>query len=255
MIMMNNNYILKLLEKDERLDGRKLEEFRNIKVMPGIIERAEGSARVIFGKTDVIAGIKMEIETPFPDTPDEGTIKTNAEFAPIAHPDFNPGPPGEDATELARVVDRGIRESNAIDLGKLCLIEGEKVWGTFIDIHIINHDGNLIDASSLASMAALLNARIPKYENEKIIRTEFSGKIPVVHKPINVAAFKVMNKFLIDPIKDEEDMCDAWLSVATREDSMICAMQKGGKATLSHKDIDNMVSIATKKSKELRKFL
>lgn len=253
--MIRNTYVLKLLEKDERLDGRKLDEFRKIKVIPNFIERAEGSARVTFGKTDVIAGIKMEIETPFPDMPDQGTLKTNAEFAPIAHEDFSPGPPGEDATELARVVDRGIRESNCIELEKLCLTEGEKVWGVYVDIHIINHDGNLIDASSLASIAALLNARIPKYEDNKIIRTEFTGKLPVVHKPLIVTIGKIMNKYIIDPIKDEEDIFDSWLSVGVRDDNIISAMQKGGKRSLAQKDIDDMISLAIKKSKELRKHL
>lgn len=253
--MIRSMYALKLLEKNERLDGRKLDEFREIKVIPGFIERAEGSARVTFGKTDVIVGIKMEIETPFPDIPDEGTLKTNAEFAPIAHEEFIPGPPSEDATELARVVDRGIRESNCIELNKLCLTEGEKVWGIYIDIHIINHDGNLIDASSLASIIALLNTKIPKYEDNKIIRTEFIGKLPVVHKPLIVTVGKVMDKYIIDPIKDEEDILDSWLSIGVREDNIISAMQKGGKEGLFFKNIDDMISLALKKSKELRKYV
>ena len=163
---MRTNYIFKLLEKGERIDGRKLDEFREIKVLPNAIERAEGSSRVIMGKTDVIVGIKLEIGVPFPDMPNMGTLKTGAEFSPIAHKDFEPGPPSEDATELARVVDRGIRESDCIELEKLCITEKEKAWDVYVDVHIINHDGNLIDASSLAAVSALLNARIPKLEDK-----------------------------------------------------------------------------------------
>ncbi len=253
--MLRSNYILKLIEKNERIDGRKLDEFRPIFIEKNIIEKAEGSARVKMGKTDVIAGIKMEIETPFPDTPNEGTLKTNAEFAPIAHPEFLPGPPSEDSTELARVVDRGIRESNSIDVEKLCLVEGEKVWGVFIDIHIINHDGNLIDASSLASLIALMNAKIPKYEDEKIVRGEYNGKLPMLHTPINVTISKILDKYVVDLNKEEEDVVDAWLSVATREDGYVCSMQKGGTKGLSIKNIDEMIDLAAKKSKELRKLL
>jgi len=252
---MRANYILKLIEKNERIDGRKLDEFRPITIEKGIIEKAEGSARVKLGKTDVIAGIKMEIEAPFPDTPNEGMLKTNAEFAPIAHPEFMPGPPSEDATELARVVDRGIRESNSIDLEKLCLVEGEKVWGVFIDIHIINHDGNLIDASALASLAALMNTRIPKYENEKIIRGEYVGKLPMLHTPINITVSKILDKYVVDLNREEEDVVDAWLSVAAREDGYICSMQKGSDKGLNVKNIDEMIELAAKKSKELRKLL
>jgi len=253
--MIRSNYILKLLEKDERLDGRKLDEYRPIVVEKKIIGKAEGSARVKLGKTDVIVGIKTEIETPFPDTPNEGVLKTNAEFAPIAHEEFLPGPPGEDATELARVVDRGIRESKCIELEKLCITEGEKVWGIYVDIHVINHDGNLIDASALGAMAALLNTKIPKYEDNKIIRNEFQMDLPVVHKPVTVTVGKVIDKFLLDADQEEEQVLDAWLSIATREDGVVCAMQKGGKSGLKQKDVDDMIVLAMKKSKELRKKL
>jgi len=252
---MRASYILKLIEKNERIDGRRLDEFRPISIEKDIIEKAEGSARVKLGKTDVIAGIKMEIETPFPDTPNEGVLKTNAEFAPIAHPEFVPGPPSEDATELARVVDRGIRESKSIDLEKLCLVEGEKVWGIFIDIHIINHDGNLIDASALASLAALTTAKIPKYEDGKIVRGEYVGKLPLLHMPINITVYKILGKYVLDLNREEEDVADAWLSIAVREDGYVCSMQKGGNKGLSLKNVDDMIDLAAQKSKELRKLL
>ncbi|MBS3052654.1 MAG: exosome complex protein Rrp42 [Candidatus Aenigmarchaeota archaeon] len=252
---MRTNYIFKLLEKGERIDGRKLDEFREIKVLPNAIERAEGSSRVIMGKTDVIVGIKLEIGVPFPDMPNMGTLKTGAEFSPIAHKDFEPGPPSEDATELARVVDRGIRESDCIELEKLCITEKEKAWDVYVDVHIINHDGNLIDASSLAAVSALLNARIPKLEDKTVIRTEFTGKLPVVKKPITVTIGKIMNNFLVDPTKDEEDIFDSRLSVATIEDGKICAMQKGNKTGLKESDVEEMIKLSTKKAKELRKLL
>ncbi|MFH8080384.1 MAG: exosome complex protein Rrp42 [Candidatus Aenigmatarchaeota archaeon] len=253
--MLRSQYILKLIEKNERIDGRKLDEFRKIEIERDVIEKAEGSARVKIGKTDVIAGIKMEIETPFPDMPNEGVLKTHAEFAPIAHPEFLPGPPSEDATELARVVDRGIRESKCIDLEKLCIVEGQKVWGVYIDIHIINHDGNLFDASSLASVAALMNTKIPKYENDKIFRGEYSGKLPILHTPITVTISKIMDKYLIDLNREEEEVADAWLSIGIREDNYICSMQKGGIKALSIKNVDDMIDLAIKKAKEIRKML
>ncbi len=252
---MRSEYILKLLEKDERLDGRTLSEFRGVSIEPEIIKRAEGSARVLFGKTDVIVGVKMELGVPFSDMSDQGTLKTGAEFTPIAHPDFEPGPPREEATELARVVDRAIRESDCIELEKLIITEGEKCLEAYVDIHIINHDGNLIDASSLAAIAALLSTKIPKLENGKIIRTEFSGKLPVRSKPVTVTVGKIIGKLLVDPIKEEEDMLESKLSVGSIDGGKISAMQKMGVGSLDDKDIDDMINIALKKAKELRKFL
>jgi exosome complex RNA-binding protein Rrp42 (RNase PH superfamily) len=88
-------------------------------------------------------------------------MTTAAELIPMASPDFEAGPPRENAIELARVVDRGIRESEVIEMDKLCILSGKKVWIIFIDIHILDYDGNLFDAASIASLAALLSTKIP----------------------------------------------------------------------------------------------
>jgi len=252
---MRPDYVLKVLESGERVDGRKMDQFRDIKVETGIIQRAEGSARVKIGKTDVIVGVKMDLGEPFPDVPDMGVLRTGAEFTPIASPDFESGPPGEDATELARVVDRGVRESESIDLEKLCLKEGEKVWTVFVDVHIINHDGNLIDASALAAVAALKTAKMPKLEKDKIIRDKLEKKLPILHEPITVTVGKVSDKFIIDPIKEEEEVLDSKVSIAIREDGKICAMQKSGNLSLTVEDAEKMIDLAVKKSKDIRKFL
>ncbi len=254
---MRSDYILKLLEKDERLDRRKLDEFRDIKIETGIIERAEGSARVKMGKTDVIVGVKLDFGEPFSDVPDMGVLRVEAEFTPIASEEFEPGPPGEDATELARVVDRGIRESESIDLKKLCVKEGEKVWMVCVDIYPINHDGNLIDASALATLAALLNTRMLKVDKEgNIIRDEFSGKLPMLHKPITVSVGKISDKLILDTTKEEENLLDCRLTVSVREDGKICAMQKSaGSSGLTEEEVYKMIDLAIKKSKEIRKLI
>lgn len=252
---MRHDYVLKLLESDERLDGRKLDEFRDIKIEVDTIERAEGSARVKIGKTDIIVGIKMELGEPFPDVPDQGMLRTGAEFSPIASPEFDPGPPSDDAIELARVVDRGIRESECIDLEKLCLKPGEQVWSVFVDIHMINHDGNLIDVSALAAVAALMRTKIPELEDGKINREKLKEKLPIKHIPITVTVGKISDKFLIDPTKEEEQVLDSKLTVAVMEDGKICAMQKSGDQGLSEEETSRMIDLAIKKSKEIRKLL
>lgn len=248
------SYALELIERGRRVDGRGFEEFREIEIIPNIVKKAEGSAFVRFGNTKVIAGVKMEITTPFADTPDEGTLKVSAEFTPLASPDFESGPPGEDATELARIVDRGIRESEMIELKKL-YIEEEKVWGAFVDIHIINNDGNLVDCSALASVVALMTTKIPKLENDKILRGVFERPLPVVQKPVTVTVCKVGDKFLLDPNLEEEEVLDAKLVIAIREDEKICAIQKQGSKGITIKDVESAIDIALEKSKELRKLI
>jgi exosome complex component RRP42 len=96
------------------------------------------------------------------DTPNDGVLTVNAELAPIASPSFETGPPDENSVELARIVDRGIRESKMIDTEKLCIEPGKKVFVVFVDIYVLNHDGNLIDASAISALSALLTSKMTR---------------------------------------------------------------------------------------------
>jgi exosome complex component RRP42 len=251
---LQEKYVLELLESGKRIDGRKFDEYREIKIERGLVQKAEGSAVVSLGKTKVAAGVKLEIGEPFPDTPNEGILIVNAEFSPIASPEFEAGPPGEDAIELARIVDRVIRESKCLQLEKL-VISQQNVFIVFVDLHIINDHGNLIDASALAAIAALKNARIPKVENGKIVREEFTGNLPVIFTPVVVSVCKVGNNFLIDPDLLEENVLDSRLVVGVRDDDKICAIQKQGSKPLKFSDVEKMLDIAIAKSKELRRLV
>ena len=251
---IQEQHIRELATQGKRNDGRKEKEFRKIIIEKDVIPKAEGSARVKMGDTDVIVGIKMGVGEPFPDKPDSGVMMTGAELAPIASPDFESGPPKEDAIEVARIVDRGIRESKMIELEKLCIKKGEKVWMVFIDAQILNHDGNLIDAVSLAAVTALHNCKMPAYENDAVNYEKKTKKLPVKHKPITVTVVKISDKMFVDPTKEEEEFMSARMSVAIKDDGNVCAIQKGGDP-LTEKEIDEMFSIASEKSKDLRKLI
>ncbi len=256
---MNNEfkqYLVNSLEQGVRLDGRALDQYRDVKVEYSISSTAEGSARVKIGDTVVLAGVKMEIATPFPDRPDEGAIMVNAEFLPLSNPNFESGPPGMPAIELARVVDRGIRECNAVDLKKLIIKKGEKCWMIVIDICTLNDDGNLLDASALAAVGALKDARFPKYENEELdYKTKTDREIDLQKVPVAVTVYKFGKSLLMDPTRSEEGHMDARLTVTTTEEGIICALQKGGDSSLKIGEIQEMLNLATAKSALLRKAL
>lgn len=190
--------IAQLIAEGKRLDGRGLTDYREMKLEQGIIERAEGSARVLLGKTEVVVGTKVEMGEPFPDTPGEGVLTVNAELVPLASPGFEPGPPDENSIELARIVDRGIRESKAINVEKLVIEPGKKVFVVFVDVYVLNHDGNLIDASALAAMAALLNTKMANYEidgDEVKIKPGYE-QLPIKRHPITVTCAKIGDKLV-----------------------------------------------------------
>jgi len=249
--------IEQLLEKGNRLDGRGPMDYRELKLEMGLIERAEGSARVLLGKTEVVVGAKIEMGEPFPDTPNEGVMTVNAELVPFASPNFEPGPPDENSIELARIVDRGIRESHMIDTSKLCIEPGKKVFVVFVDVYVLNHDGNLIDASALAAVAALTNTKMSKYEVEEGEVKIKSGyeQLPLKKHPITVTCAKIGNKLLVDPWLEEEQVMEARISFAIDEDENICAIQKGGSGYFEPEQVFEAARIAKEKAKELRKKL
>lgn len=249
--------ISQLIASGKRLDGRELNEHREIQVESGLIERAEGSARVRIGKTEVLVGTKIEVGEPFTDTPDEGVLTVNAELVPLASPTFEPGPPDENSVELARVVDRCIRESKAIMLKDLCVEPGKKVFIVFVDIYVLNHDGNLIDTSALAALAALLNTKTYNYEvkdGEIKIKPGYKP-LPMHNYPIAVTFAKINDKLLIDPGLDEEQVMDARLTMGIEKDGNICAIQKGGYGFFTAQEIFEASKIALQKAAKLRKLV
>lgn len=249
--------IYELLSMNKRLDERDALSFREIDIKTKIIEKAEGSAIVSFGKTKVIAGIKYDIEKPFLDRPNEGLLIVNAELLPLASKSFEPGPPDERAVELSRVVDRCIRESKAIDLQKLCLIEGESVYSLFVDLYILDYDGNYFDSSVLAAIAALATTNIPIYkvENGKIIKTKEYMKVPIIDFPVSVTLGIIKDKILVDPTLLEEDSLDAILTIGFDSNSNIVAIQKSSLGMIPENLIEKIIFIARDKASYLRKKL
>ena len=239
--------LMSLLQKGLRPDKRDLDTPRDIEIQVGVIEKAEGSALVRLGKTQVLVGVKLEVGAPFRDTPDEGVVTVNAEFVPLASPYFEPGPPDENAIELARVVDRSLREVNAVDRKSLVIVPGEKVWIVFIDIYVLDHDGNLFDASMLATMAALLNTKIPEHElietGEVIINRDNPpiAPLPINHIVVSATIAKIGQYYVVDPNLEEETVSDTRLVVSFDEKCRIVGMQKTGHASLTADDISSMI--------------
>jgi len=243
-----------LLVKGRRIDERGPLDYRALTIERGLVEKANGSAQVYLGKTRVLAGVKIQTGTPFEDTPNEGILTVNAEFVPLAYPTFEGGPPGEDSIELARVVDRGIRESKAIDLQKLCVEPGKKVFVVFVDIYILDHDGNLIDAAGMAALGALVNAMMQEYEvkSGEIKYKDSKIPVPMQNYPVPITSVKIGNSIVTDPCLEEEQVMSCRLTVTTDKNDNVCAMQKGGLGVLTPEEIKQIVSSSIQKSNEIR---
>ena len=260
MISLDPGVIREITLKGKRIDHRKFDEYRKVVVESGVVPMAEGSARVRLGDTEVVAGVKMGVGKPFADTSGEGVLIVAAEFVPLASPDFEAGPPGEAAVEVSRVVDRAIRESKLVDFSALCIKEKEKVWMVNVDVNVMNHDGNLIDAVGIAAIAAILDARLPELDenDEVVIGTKTEKKIPISGIPVSTTIVKIGNALMVDPNIHETEAMDARVTVGTFEkdgDIHLCSMQKGGNSGITMEELEKIVDMATENGTEIRNLL
>lgn len=231
--------IRKYLSEGKRFEDRKLLQFRDLEIESGISKNAEGSARVKLGKTEVLVGVKMNVAEPYADSANKGNLMVTAEFTPMSSPRIELGPPKIESIELARIIDRVIRESKFIELEELCIEEGEKVWNIMIDIYTLNDDGNLLDAAGIGAVVALKNARLPKYDKKegKVIYGELTDtKIPVKKEtPLSITFHKLGGHIIVDPTREEEDASETRVTIGSHN-GVIASMQKGNSADLSEEE-------------------
>ena len=260
--MKTSNLTIETLKKmfgeGKRFDGRGLLDHRELSIELGVSNKAEGSAGVRLGKTEVMVGVKLGLGTPYPDSPNSGNLMVSADLLPMASPRFEQGPPKFPAIELTRIIDRGIRESGMIDLSKLVIEPGEKVWTLFIDIYPINDDGNLIDASNLAAIAALKSAIMPGVDTNGNVdyKNRTTTKLPLSDEtaPIVFTFYKLGDSIILDPTREEEEACDTRITFGVSSwngQIMVNSSQKsGGDTPMTQEEIGKIVSALSEKYKE-----
>jgi exosome complex component RRP42 len=242
------------ISKGKRLDGRNLDEIRPIEAEVNVIRKANGSSKVNLGNSEVVAGVKVETGRPFEGLENKGALILSAEILPTASPYIEPGPPDEETIELARVVDRGIRESEMIDLDKLVLVPGEIVYTIFVDCSIINADGNLFDATSYAVVSALISSKIPifKVQDGKVIDSGDVQEPPLTTIPISITAARVGDTVILDPTAEEEACMDARITITTNSNSDFTAVQKGSTGAFTLEQLKKTAEAARIKGIEVR---
>ncbi|MFW9894613.1 MAG: exosome complex protein Rrp42 [Candidatus Thorarchaeota archaeon] len=255
---IEKSYIKSNLRKEERIDGRGLWDYREFNIKSDIIASAEGSADVTLGDTRIITGLKYEVGEPFPDLPDEGVCTVMAELLPLASPLFERGPPDEQSIELARVVDRGIRHADCVQTKKLCIKEKEAVYILFVDMYVMNHDGNLIDTGAIGALTTLLSAHVPEGilgENGLEWTGKYlTGKDIVNELPLALTYGKVDDIVFLDPKLPEELVCEGKISISVTENK-ITSIQKSGAATFSIEEINMLAKKSLEIGQKLRKQL
>ncbi|PSS21622.1 Exosome complex component RRP45B like [Actinidia chinensis var. chinensis] len=259
MTVNEKKFIETTLLSDLRIDGRRPFDYRRLTIKFG---RDDGSSEVQLGQTHVMAFVTSQLVQPYRDRPNEGTVSIYTEFSPMADPSFEAGRPGESSVELGRIIDRGLRESRAVDMESLCVIAGKLVWAIRIDLHILDNAGNLVDAANIAALTALSTFRRPECTlggedgQEVIIHPpEVREPHPLIihHLPIAVTFgfFGDENIMVIDPTHKEESVMRGRMIVTLNTNGDVCAIQKAGGVGVMQSVIMQCLRIASVKAADM----
>ncbi|NWH63668.1 EXOS9 protein, partial [Geococcyx californianus] len=253
-------FLLRAIEERKRLDGRQCYDYRNVRISFGA---DYGCCIVELGKTRVLAQVSCELVPPKPSRPTEGILFFNLEFSPMAAPGFEPGRQSELLVKLNRLIERCLRNSKCIDTESLCVVAGEKVWQIRLDLHLLNHDGNIIDAASIAGIVALCHFRRPDVsvqgEEVTVYTPEERDPVPlsIHHMPICVsfAFFQQGTYLLVDPSEREECVMDGVLVIAMNKHHEICTIQSSGGIMLVKDQVLRCSKITAVKVAEITELI
>jgi len=272
-----NIFIRQALGQGIRLDGRNTNEYRDIEVT---LKRSEMSstATVVIGDTRVVSVVSGEIVAPYPDRPTEGIIQFNAEVSPMAEAH------GMSQVELSRLLDRSIRESDAIDTESLCVIGGGQVWLISCDVRVLDcGGGNVVDASLFAAMSALRAFRKPEVTvvssggdsfiscgSVTLHSSDEREPLPLAlhHTPLSVTlgVFKGIKSsgdstelpsmiLIADPSSAEESCMDGSLTFSINAHRELCAIHKPGQVAVTASVVLKAAKIATNRANALHEIL
>ncbi|KAF5179117.1 Exosome complex component rrp42 [Thalictrum thalictroides] len=259
MTVNEKKFIETALLSDLRVDGRRPFDYRRLTIKFG---KDDGSSEVQLGQTHVMGFVSSQMVQPYRERPNEGTLSIYTEFSPMADPSFEAGRPGESAIELGRIIDRGLRESRAVDTESLCVLAGKLVWAIRVDLHILDNGGNLVDAANVAALAALMTFRRPECTlggedgQEVVIHPpEENDPLPLIihHLPIAVtfAFLGDGNIVVIDPSHNEEAVMGGRMTATLNTNGDICAVQKAGGDGVLQSVIMQCLRIASVKAADI----
>ncbi|XP_014472954.1 PREDICTED: exosome complex component rrp45 isoform X2 [Dinoponera quadriceps] len=222
------NFVNKCIEKETRLDGRKLLEARSVKIHFG---SSWGCCMVSLGHTKAIAQVSCDIQQPKTSRPNEGMIHINVELSQLAAQHFESGRPSEASIMISRQLEKCFKDSKCVDLESLCIVADKKVWNLRVDVNVINHDGNLIDCASIATLVALSHFHRPDVTStgEEVIIHPASEKdflpLTLFHYPVCISfiTFESGNT-IMDPTYTEERVGVARLTLGVNSYRELCSL-------------------------------
>jgi exosome complex component RRP45 len=169
----------------------------------------------------------------------------------------------QDEIILSRILEKAIRRSSALDTESLCIIAGSKCFSLRADIHVLDHDGNLIDAACVGLVTALQHFRRPDVEVEGEKVTIFSSRerepipLSMLHHPLCVT-FSYYDGgaiALLDATLAEEQVREGEVIITMNRNGELCQIAKYGGAPVDALAILNWTSMALVKVQAMTKIV
>ena len=230
-----------------RVDGRKVNEIRRVKIIRNFIKHAEGSALIEMGDTRVICTATVE-ETVPPFLRGKGEGWVTAEYSMIPRSarsrivrEASRGKIGGRTHEIQRLIGRALR--TVVDLKSL----GERtVW---IDCDVIQADGGTRTASITGACVALCDA-LYHMKREKMI-TDIPLRDLVAATSVGI----VNGRILLDLNYEEDSKADVDMNVVMTGSGKFIEIQgTAERVPFSKEDSDSLIKLATKGIRELIKI-
>ncbi|CAG9324313.1 unnamed protein product [Blepharisma stoltei] len=262
-----NFILLAIKESKQRLDGRGLYDYRRLSVQ---FHNKRGSCEVALGDTLVYACVNAFIDKPYADRPHEGFFTFTVNFLPMAHPNFeqilgstlsnkNRRIRNEISQEIERLLEKTLKRANALNVESLCIYSGKYAWNIQVHLHILSHNGNLLDACTIAALLSLSHTRIPE---TKILPSGDLQFLPK-YKPLSLHFLPICITFgflsdgiiILDPLIKEESVLEGRLMISMNIYGDILTLQKTGAACVGASLLMECIEVARLKVKDITKSI
>ncbi|KAF0218278.1 MAG: ribonuclease [Geobacteraceae bacterium] len=220
-----------------RLDGRKAENLRDVRITGNYIKHAEGSVLVEFGDTKVICTASVEESVP-PFLRGKGTGWVTAEYSMLprathtrSQRESSRGKVGGRTHEIQRLIGRSLRA--VTDLTLL----GER--SIYIDCDVIQADGGTRTASITGAYVALVDA-VRRLEGQGII-----SAYPIKEAVAAVSVGMVEGEALLDLNYQEDSSAEVDMNfVMTSSDRFVEVQGTAETNPFTIAEMDAMRSLA-----------
>jgi exosome complex component RRP45 len=192
--------------------------------------------------------VSGELGKPAPERPAEGILQIYVEWSKLSSCTFDEDALVESQSLLQGLLERGIRESDALDLETLCVQVGDRVWHIRCDIRVLSDNGNVLDCAVMALLCALgdyVRPAVTLQGEHEILMHELSDREPVplvLHRHPVCFSFGVMSEsvLVLDPTLSEEMCCSGHLSIWVAGQD-VCGIYKSG-ASVSRDTLLSVIS-------------